>query len=667
MKREELIALVKDVQNGNENAFTQMYEVFHNDLYYYIFKTVNDKELASDLTQDTFIEILQSIRSLQEPAAFVTWSRQIAFRRCTAYFKKRRDLIADEDEDGYSVFDTLEEDNAEFIPGEALDKEEFKNIILSILDTLPEEQRSAIMMRYFDELSIPEIAKIQCTSEGTVKSRLNYGRKAIAKAVEDYEKKYDIKLHSAGILPILLWVTRQQKLAKGISLTTGTASATGAAAAIAVASATTATGATAAVVTTGVAVKAVGTALAMKIAAGVAAAAITVGGIALAVNHSSSKETDSKTKEEQTEQDGNKNDTETGQNTAPDNNNHIETILPGTYLDRLYIYGDDYGNQYTATYEVITDYEMPYNVDKDGNYYTLYGEKLEFAVKPAVLCKNSNQFAYWDEEGNFYIYPFQTPHQVAKDILYCYADATNDNYTFFSLNGGHLYYSSCDETQETCASSIQLKPSVSNSDLDISNAKIQSCYINKTLIVIWLEDGSCYYADWTKRGFLKEDLYVTPLENADKVYAYSQKYMFSDTFDTPIYSKRGDDKHLYFIYTNSENNKINATITLPENYTTKDIKQAYANNGGLAVIFSDGGVYYANSLDFTDDTPELQQLDVLSKLNKEGHVRSIVNFDNGQLYNESYDTVIADYISIKVLMDDLCYYEARCLPKSYAQ
>ena len=89
MEKEKLVSMVKLVQSGDEQAFTQMYNAFHNDLYYYIYKTVNDQELAADLTQDAFIEILQNIHSLQEPAAFITWSRQIAYRRCTAYFKKR--------------------------------------------------------------------------------------------------------------------------------------------------------------------------------------------------------------------------------------------------------------------------------------------------------------------------------------------------------------------------------------------------------------------------------------------------------------------------------------------------------------------------------------------------------------------------------------------------
>lgn len=259
MEQEKLIALVTAVQKGDEKAMTEMYETFHDDLYYYIFKTVNDRELAADLTQDAFMEILQSIASLQEPAAFVTWSRQIAYRRCTAWFKKRHDLLADEDEDGYSVFDTVAEDRAEFIPDEALDKEDLKQTIGNIIDSLPQEQRAAIMMRYFDEISVAEIAEIQGVSEGTVKSRLNYGRKSIKNAVEEYEKKNGIKLHCAGVVPLLLWLFRAQRKAAAPSA------------------------AAAAATTAAVAAKGTAGALAAKIAAGILAAALAVGGAAAGI------------------------------------------------------------------------------------------------------------------------------------------------------------------------------------------------------------------------------------------------------------------------------------------------------------------------------------------------------------------------------------------------
>ncbi len=219
MGNEKLDQLVRRMQSGDAEAASDLYLQCRDDLYYYIMKTVNDPHLAEDLLQDTFMEILQTVDKLKEPAAFVAWSRQIAYHRCTGYFRKRHELLADENEDGQTVFDTVEEEREEFIPEEALNREDLKQTIHQMMADLPEEQRSALLLRYFDELSVSDIAKIQGVSEGTVKSRLNYGRKAMRQTVEGYEKKNGIRLHCAGVVPLLLWFFREQALAKGASLT----------------------------------------------------------------------------------------------------------------------------------------------------------------------------------------------------------------------------------------------------------------------------------------------------------------------------------------------------------------------------------------------------------------------------------------------------------------
>ena len=160
--------------------------------------------MAKDLTQDTFIEIFDTIDALREPAAFVTWSRQIAYHRCTAYNRKRRELLFDRV--GTVMLDTVAEERREFIPDEALDIEELKETIREMIEALPEEQRSAILMRYFEEIPVKDIAEIQGVAEGTVKSRLTYGKKRIKKSVEAYEKQHGIKLHCKGVIPLLLWL-----------------------------------------------------------------------------------------------------------------------------------------------------------------------------------------------------------------------------------------------------------------------------------------------------------------------------------------------------------------------------------------------------------------------------------------------------------------------------
>ena len=303
VEREQLIAMVCGVQQGEENAMALMYETFREDFYYFILKTVNsDRELAEDLTQDTFVEILEKIHMLEEPAAFVTWAKQIAYHKCTDHFKKRKELLLDENEDGSSVFDIQEEENAEFIPDEALDNKELKQTIMNMINQLPEDQRAALLLRYFNEVSVKEIAQIQNVSEGTVKSRLNYARKAIKQSVETYEKKNGVKLHCVGVLPLLLWLFREYRVANKLSMVAGTATqtfvlaeesavvagvvASGAATAASTATTTAATTAAsvAAKTAAGVGIKAAATALSTKIIAGVVAVAVVAGGTAAGVS-----------------------------------------------------------------------------------------------------------------------------------------------------------------------------------------------------------------------------------------------------------------------------------------------------------------------------------------------------------------------------------------------
>lgn len=215
--KEQLISIVTAAQKGEENAVSELYNAFYMDVHYYIMKTVKDTELAADLTQDTFIEIMQTIKNLREPVTFPVWSRRIAYHKCTAHFRKKKDVLESENEEGLSVFDNIVEERDEFIPDEALDKDELKRAIQEMIDELPEEQRSAIMMRYFDEIPVKDIALIQGVTEGTVKSRLNYARKAIKHSVHEYEKINGIRIHSKGVVPLLLWIFREYKIASEIS------------------------------------------------------------------------------------------------------------------------------------------------------------------------------------------------------------------------------------------------------------------------------------------------------------------------------------------------------------------------------------------------------------------------------------------------------------------
>lgn len=207
MEQEKLTALVRGVQNGDEAAFTELYQSFYNDIYYFARKTVGDADTACDITQETFVEVFRTIRDLREPAAFVTWMHRIAYHQCTRHFKKKKEILVEEDEDGNTLFDTLADESEDASPSDVYEKEELCRVVQSMVQELSEEQRAAVVLYYYDELPVSRIAEIQGVSEGTVKSRLNYARRAMKKSVEGYEEKTGTKLHGitfAGLIRLFL-------------------------------------------------------------------------------------------------------------------------------------------------------------------------------------------------------------------------------------------------------------------------------------------------------------------------------------------------------------------------------------------------------------------------------------------------------------------------------
>ncbi|MBO5741173.1 MAG: sigma-70 family RNA polymerase sigma factor [Bacteroidaceae bacterium] len=283
MERDLLISLVTRAQKGDSTAMNELFANFYNDVYYFALKTVKDSDTACDITQETFLEIINTIGNLKEPAAFVTWMKQITYHQCTRYFKKKKDVLVEEDEDGNTIFDTLADESEGSIPSEIYEKEEFRNTILGIINELTEEQRSAVMMYYFDDLAVGQIAEIQGVSEGTVKSRLNYARKAIKKSVENYEKKHNIKLHSFSLLPLLLLFFGKElmptaKAAEIGAVVSETSSAVATGSVVGGTTAVVSVEATVATAGTGLAAKIAAMPIVTKIIAGIVAVSVAVGG-----------------------------------------------------------------------------------------------------------------------------------------------------------------------------------------------------------------------------------------------------------------------------------------------------------------------------------------------------------------------------------------------------
>ena len=160
--------------------------------------------------------MLTSLDKLREPAAFWSWVNGITANRCRHLLSSpRREWQIPEDEEGNSVLDSMESLDEQVIPDKALDNEETRRMIVGLVDDLPPDQRMSVLFYYYDEMSVRQIAEAMNTSEGTVKSRLNYARRYIKKGVEDYERK-GIKLYSVSPLALLAYFLHQEEAASAM-------------------------------------------------------------------------------------------------------------------------------------------------------------------------------------------------------------------------------------------------------------------------------------------------------------------------------------------------------------------------------------------------------------------------------------------------------------------
>lgn len=91
-----------------------------------------------------------------------------------------------------------------------MDQKETSRLIGEILNTLPDDQRAAVGLFYYDGMSVKEISEVLAVSENTVKSRMNYARKKIEVEVKNLEKK-GTKLYNLAPIPFLLWLFKSER------------------------------------------------------------------------------------------------------------------------------------------------------------------------------------------------------------------------------------------------------------------------------------------------------------------------------------------------------------------------------------------------------------------------------------------------------------------------
>ncbi|MFC1937186.1 RNA polymerase sigma factor [Chloroflexota bacterium] len=166
MNESQEAALVIRCKAGDKEAFRALIELHHGVLFGTAYLMTRDRGLAEDVVQEALIKIWKHLPSLRFQSSIKAWLVRTVVNEVKQQFRKKRLLMVPLEDANEAVGEL---DKAET----ALIRSEEQRGLRQALDKLPSEQREAVTLRYFSDLTVPEIAAIMNQREGTIKSRLS--------------------------------------------------------------------------------------------------------------------------------------------------------------------------------------------------------------------------------------------------------------------------------------------------------------------------------------------------------------------------------------------------------------------------------------------------------------------------------------------------------------
>ena len=198
--------LVLSAKNGNKKAFDKLYKLTSNNVWFTCVSLLKDEENAKDIMQETYITAFLKLDTLKDEEKFCGWLTAIATNKSKNKLKGKVEYQIDDE-----ILIAETETDELMLPEEYINKAEKRKVLLQIIeDTLSFNQYQVVLMFYFNELSIAEIAQALEISEGTVKSRLNSSRAKMKTAIEDYENKSGDKLHGVVVVPFFTTIFKEE-------------------------------------------------------------------------------------------------------------------------------------------------------------------------------------------------------------------------------------------------------------------------------------------------------------------------------------------------------------------------------------------------------------------------------------------------------------------------
>ena len=167
--------LIERYQNGDVHSFELLIGRYQKQVYSYILTLVKDKQLADDVFQDTFVKVIQTVKSkaYKDDGRFVQFAMRIAHNLVIDHFRKENRIpTVESSSEDYNYIDNVPITDASVEQGMIVDQ--VHSDLHRMIAFLPDEQREVLRMRIFDDMSFKDIADITNVSINTALGRMRY-------------------------------------------------------------------------------------------------------------------------------------------------------------------------------------------------------------------------------------------------------------------------------------------------------------------------------------------------------------------------------------------------------------------------------------------------------------------------------------------------------------
>lgn len=179
--------LIDKYLSGNHHSLEILIHRHKKRVYSYILMVVKDVQLAEDIFQDTFIKVINTLRSgtYKEEGKFLQWVMRISHNLIIDHFRKSKRIPIVENSEDKDIFDTI--NILEFSVEDRMVTEQIHHDVRSLIDYLPAEQKEVLLMRHYYEMSFKDIAESTNVSINTALGRMRYALINLRKLIEEKE------------------------------------------------------------------------------------------------------------------------------------------------------------------------------------------------------------------------------------------------------------------------------------------------------------------------------------------------------------------------------------------------------------------------------------------------------------------------------------------------